>query len=57
MSEMKIWECQVCGWRYDEAKGCPEEGLLPGTRWAEVPDDWCCPACGVSKADFAMVEV
>lgn len=53
----RVWECAVCGWMYDEARGCPEEGLAPGTRWAEVPDDWRCPECGVSKADFVMLEV
>ncbi|WP_337881084.1 FAD-dependent oxidoreductase [Rheinheimera sp.] len=57
MSEFKIWECQVCAWVYDEAKGCPEEGLAPGTRWQDIPDDWTCPECGVGKADFDMVAI
>lgn len=50
------WVCVVCGFLYDEAKGLPEEGIAPGTRWADIPDDWQCPECGVSKADFEMVE-
>lgn len=53
----QIWECLVCGWQYDEAKGLPEEGIAPGTRWADVPEDWLCPDCGVGKADFEMVAV
>lgn len=57
MSDFKIWECQVCNWIYDEAKGCPEEGIKPGTRWQDIPDDWHCPECGVGKADFDMLEV
>ncbi len=53
----RIWECMVCGWVYDEAKGAPEEGIAPGTRWEDIPDDWTCPECGVGKEDFDMVLV
>lgn len=53
---MKKWKCIVCGYIYDEAKGSPEEGLAPGTRWADVPEDWSCPDCGSFKSDFEMVE-
>lgn len=54
---MKKYQCIVCGWIYDEALGCPEEGLPAGTRWEDIPDDWTCPECGVTKADFEMVEI
>ncbi len=54
---MTKWECIVCGWVYDEAKGDPESGLAPGTQWVDVPDDWLCPDCGVGKEDFEMIEV
>lgn len=53
----RVWRCSMCGFEYDEAAGAPEEGLAPGTRWAEVPEDWYCPQCGAEKAEFAMVEV
>ena len=55
--EFKIWMCIICGWMYEEEKGCPEEGLDPGTRWEDVPDDWFCPDCGAGKEDFEMIEV
>lgn len=54
---MRKWECVVCGFIYDEAEGLPEEGIAPGTPWNDIPDDWECPDCGVSKDDFEMVEV
>ena len=54
---MKIYRCIVCGYVYDEAAGDPEHGIVPGTRWEHVPDDWACPECGVAKADFEMIEV
>ncbi|MBI3561145.1 MAG: rubredoxin [Gammaproteobacteria bacterium] len=54
---MKKWQCQICGFIYDEALGLPEEGLAPGTRWDDIPADWKCPECGVAKADFEMLPV
>lgn len=53
----KKWQCQVCGFIYDEAEGLPDEGIEPGTLWADIPDDWVCPDCGSSKEDFAMAEI
>ncbi|MFT7401517.1 MAG: rubredoxin-NAD+ reductase, partial [Hydrogenophaga sp.] len=44
--------CEACGYVYDEAVGDPDGGLAPGTRFADIPDDWACPLCGVTKADF-----
>lgn len=46
------WVCLVCNWIYDEALGAPEHGIDPGTAFADIPDDWYCPECGVTKADF-----
>jgi rubredoxin len=37
--------------------GDPSEGLAPGTRWADIPDDWICPLCGTPKSDFDMVQL
>jgi len=54
---MKKWQCLVCGFIYDEEQGLPEEGLAPGTAWADVPDDWLCPDCSVGKSDFEMEEI
>ena len=50
------FECVICGFIYDEEKGLPEEGIAPGTKWEDVPEDWECPECGVSKYDFEMVQ-
>jgi rubredoxin len=53
----KSWQCRTCGFIYDEAAGAPEEGLAPGTRWADIPEDWVCPVCDTPKSDFDMVEL
>jgi rubredoxin len=57
LNSMKQWQCVVCGFIYDEAKGLPEEGIAPGTKWEDIPEDWECPECGVGKDDFEMVEI
>ncbi|TXH68827.1 MAG: rubredoxin [Thiothrix sp.] len=54
---MKTWMCLVCGFMYEEEVGLPDEGIAPGTRWEDVPNDWICPECGVGKADFDMIEI
>jgi rubredoxin-NAD+ reductase len=48
----EIFICRACGLLYDESKGDEDSGLAPGTRFADIPDDWACPLCGVTKADF-----
>lgn len=53
----KVWQCIVCNFVYDEAKGLPEEGITPGTRWADIPEDWTCPECGMAKEQFEMSEL
>jgi rubredoxin-NAD+ reductase len=53
---MSKWECIVCGLVYDEKAGWPEDGIAPGTRWENVPEDWLCPDCGVGKEDFQLLE-
>ena len=49
---MEKYICIVCNYVYDPALGMPEDGIAPGTPFAEIPDDWSCPDCGVSKEDF-----
>ena len=56
MSDFKKWECVICGFIYDEAEGVPDDGIPPGTKWEDVPEDWECPDCGISKFDFEMME-
>ena len=53
---MPRWEFIVFDLIYDEAARLPNEGIKPGTPWEALPEDWACPECGVSKADFEMME-
>jgi rubredoxin-NAD+ reductase len=45
--------CDVCGYVYDEAEGDPDNGIAPGTKWEDVPEDFTCPLCGVGKDEFS----
>jgi len=54
---MKRYMCVICGFVYDEEKGWPDDGIEPGTRWEDVPLNWCCPQCGARKEDFEMIEI
>ena len=53
---MQKYVCDVCGWEYDPAVGVPEAGIAPGTAFEDLPDDWCCPLCGVSKDMFEPID-
>ena len=46
--------CDACGYIYDEAVGDVDSGLAAGTRFDDIPDDWYCPLCGVTKSDFTL---
>lgn len=49
--------CPGCGYTYEVAAGNEAEGFAAGTAWADIPDDWCCPDCGVrEKVDFIALE-
>lgn len=49
------FECIVCSWTYDESKGLPEQGIAPGTKWEDLPEDFECPDCAVNKEDFSLL--
>ncbi|MBS0370551.1 MAG: rubredoxin [Proteobacteria bacterium] len=50
------WQCIACGEIFDEALGSPADGIPPGTRLEDLPDDWLCPNCGALKASFILME-
>ena len=49
----KKFRCLVCGYVYDEEAGDPDNGIEPGTKWADLPEDFVCPLCGVGKDQFS----
>ncbi len=51
---MDKYVCEVCGYVYDPQQGDPDNGIDPGTKFEDLPDDWDCPVCGASKDDFEV---
>lgn len=49
---MKKYECTICGYVYDPEEGDPENDIKAGTAFADLPDEWLCPICGVGKSEF-----
>nr|WP_328829855.1 rubredoxin [Nocardioides acrostichi] len=53
---MAAARCPGCGYTYEVAAGNELEGFAAGTAWSQIPDDWCCPDCGVrEKVDFVAL--
>lgn len=50
------YRCIVCGFVYDPVEGDPPAGIPPGTAFEDIPDNWTCPICGVTKADFVPLD-
>lgn len=57
VKRMKKFQCNICGFIYDESMGDPEHGIKGGTCWEYLPENWTCPECGVDKADFEMMDL
>ncbi len=49
---MQKYICTTCDYIYDPKLGDTDGGIEPGTSFEDIPDDWVCPDCGVSKEDF-----
>lgn len=52
---MEKYEC-VCGYVYDPADGDPDNGVEPGTAFADLPEEWVCPLCGASQDNFEKLD-
>ncbi|MBA7667761.1 Rubredoxin [subsurface metagenome] len=46
------WQCTICGYIYDPDFGDPDNGILSGTSYEELPEDWVCPVCGAQMDKF-----
>ncbi|MDO9540212.1 MAG: thiamine pyrophosphate-binding protein [Methanocalculus sp.] len=50
-----VWRCTVCNYRYSEETGEAATDTPPGTRFAELAEEWRCPVCGAARSAFMMV--
>lgn len=44
--------CANCGYIYDPAKGDPLNAIPPGVAFEDLPADWVCPLCYVTRDHF-----
>ena len=35
-----VFVCDICGYEYNPDAGDPDNGVEPGTAFADLPDDW-----------------
>lgn len=45
---MAKYKCTACEYVYDEK--------AEGVSWADLPEDWTCPECGVGKDMFDKMD-
>ncbi len=55
MTELVSYQCNICGYIYDENLGDTDGGIPAGTRWEDIPESWKCPVCGVGKEGFTKI--
>lgn len=48
--------CIHCGYIYNPVVGDPDHGIPPGTPFEELPANWICPICYVSKEQFDPID-
>jgi hydroxylamine reductase len=46
------FKCLACSYIYDPETGDTEHGILPGTSFEDLPEDWICPVCDAPKDAF-----
>ena len=52
---MKSYKCLGCDYIYNPAKGDSEAKIPAGTSFNDLPEDWCCPVCGIDKSSFEEI--
>ncbi len=53
---MRKYQCNICPYIYDPEEGDPDNGVPPGTAFEDLPEDWVCPLCQVSKDEFTPID-
>ncbi|MEE8317414.1 MAG: flavin reductase [Candidatus Omnitrophota bacterium] len=51
-TKMQKYRCTVCNYVYDPSVGDPDGGIQPGMAFKDIPEEWVCPVCGVTKDKF-----
>lgn len=52
----QVYQCQHCMSVYEPSFGDPEQDVMPGTAFEELPADYTCAMCESPKQDFQQTE-
>lgn len=55
--EKWVQQCRHCYTIYDDVLGDPEQQVLPGTLFTDLPADYCCAVCESPISDFTQVNL
>jgi rubredoxin len=47
MVKVQRYKCRYCGYVYSPLRGEPHNGIPAGTAFADLPDSYVCPVCGL----------
>ncbi len=53
---MQKYVCKICGYVYDPQKGDPDNGIIAGTAFEDLPELWLCPKCNADKDQFELAK-
>lgn len=49
---MDKYICKICGYIYDPKLGDPDNGVVAGTAFENLPPEWVCPVCFAPQDQF-----
>jgi rubredoxin len=52
----ELYQCIHCGTVYDEEVGEPDNNILRGTLFSDLPESYVCPLCESVKSEFVPVQ-
>jgi rubredoxin len=55
LQSISSYQCSECMTVYDKKFGDPDSGILPGTPFEELSEEYTCPLCTTGKKDFIPV--
>ncbi|WP_158974892.1 rubredoxin [Cellulophaga sp. L1A9] len=53
----EVYHCTSCFTVYDKEYGDVKAGILAGTSFADLPEDYCCQVCDAKKSNFDKIEL
>ncbi len=53
-AQQQAYQCRVCNYVYQPSLGDSTQHVAPNTSFGQLPADWHCPECNVSKQMFDL---